>query len=56
MFQEALQFKDVIILCYSRQNTVRINGKVPPFLSWHISKIIVDSLSLVMITCVLNQP
>jgi hypothetical protein len=51
-----LQFKDVIILCYSRQNTVRISGKVPPFLSWHFFKIIVDFLSLVVITYVLNQP
>jgi hypothetical protein len=56
MFQEALQFKDLIILCYSRQNIVRRSGKVPPLLSWHISKIIMDSLSLVVTTCVLNQP
>jgi hypothetical protein len=42
MFQEALQFKDVIILCYSRQNIVEISGRMRPFLTWHISKIIVD--------------
>jgi len=28
---------------------------VPPFLTWHILKIIMDSLSLAMTTCVLNQ-
>jgi hypothetical protein len=44
MFQEALQFKDVISLCYNRYNIVRISGKVPPLLTWHIFKIIVDSL------------
>jgi hypothetical protein len=55
MFQKALQFKDVIILCYSTQNIVRISGRVPPFLTWHISKIIVYSLSLVVTACVLNQ-
>jgi hypothetical protein len=49
MFQEALQFKDVIIYCYSRQNIVRINGGVPPLLTWHIFKIIVDSLSPIVI-------
>jgi hypothetical protein len=56
MFQEALQFKDVIILCYSKQNTIKISGKVPPLFSWHISKIIMDSLFLIMNACVLNQP
>ncbi len=55
MFQEALQFKVVIILYYSRQNIVRISGRVPPLLTWHISKIIVDSLSPIVIVCVLNQ-
>jgi hypothetical protein len=28
---------------------------VPPFLTWHILKIIMDSLSLAMTTCHLNQ-
>jgi hypothetical protein len=55
MFQEALQFKDVIIFCYSRQNIVKISERVPPFFTWHISKTIVDSLSPVVIACVLNQ-
>ncbi len=55
MFQKALQFKDVIILCYSRYNTFRINGKVPPFPTWHIFNIIVDSLFPIVTACVLNQ-
>jgi hypothetical protein len=55
MFQEALEFKDAIILCYNKQNIFRINGKVPPFLTWHISKLIMDFLFHVVITCVLNQ-
>jgi hypothetical protein len=55
MFQEALQFKDVIILCYSRQNTVKISGRMLPFLTWYISKIIMDSLSPIVIACDLNQ-
>jgi hypothetical protein len=55
MFQEALQFKNVIIFCYNMQNTIRINGKVPPIFTWHISQIIVDCLFLVVNACVLNQ-
>jgi hypothetical protein len=55
MFQEALQFKDVIIFCYSRQNSFRISGRVPPLFTWHISKIIMDFLSFVVTTCVLKQ-
>jgi hypothetical protein len=50
-----LQFKDVIILCYSRQNIVRINGKVPPLLIWNILKIIVDSSFPIVTTYVVNQ-
>ncbi len=45
--------KDVIIFCYNRQNFIKISGRVLPLLTWHISKIIVDYLSLV-ITCVLR--
>jgi len=55
MFQEALQFKDIIILCYSKQNIVKKNGGVPPFLNWYNYKIIADSLFFVVIACVLNQ-
>ncbi len=55
MFQDALQFKDVIIFCYSRQNIVRISGKVPPLFTWHILKIIMGSLFQLAIACVLNQ-
>ncbi len=52
MFQETLQFKDAIIFCYNKQNTVRISGKVPPLFTWHIFKIIVDSLFHVVIAYV----
>ncbi len=55
MFDEALYFKDVIIFCYSWQNTTRISERMLPLLTWHISKIIVDSLSPIVTTCVLSQ-
>ncbi len=55
MFQDALQFKDAIILCYNRLNIVRINSKVPPSsYKWHIFQINVDCLSLVVSGCVFN--
>jgi hypothetical protein len=55
MFQEDLQIKGDIILCYNRYNTVRKCGKMLPLLTWHISKIIVDPLSPIVTICVLNQ-
>jgi hypothetical protein len=56
MFQEALHFKDVIsILCYNRQNIIKVNGKVPTLLALHIFQIIMIFFSLVVSACVLNQ-
>ncbi len=59
MFQEGLQFKDnckyVIILFYSKQNIFKINERVSPLLTWHISQIIMNLLSFVMNACVLNM-
>ncbi len=55
MFQEALQFKDVIILYYKGKNIVKISWKVQPLLTWHIFQIIMDSLFHVVNACVLTQ-
>jgi hypothetical protein len=55
MFQKTLQFKVNIILCYKKQNIVKISGRVPPFLTCDIFQIIVDFLSLVLSACALNQ-
>ncbi len=38
MFQEALQFNDVIILCYKKPNIVNISGRVSSFLIWNLKK------------------
>jgi hypothetical protein len=54
MFQKALQFKVDIILCYNKQNTIKISGRVPPFLTCDIFQIIVDFFSLVVSAWVLN--
>jgi len=55
LFQKALQFRVVIVLCYSQQTVVRVIGHVPPTLTWHIYQIIINVLSLVINACVLNQ-
>jgi hypothetical protein len=55
MFQEALQFKVVIVLCYNQQTTMRITSRVPPLLTWHIFEIIIDVLFSVVNVCVLNK-
>jgi hypothetical protein len=55
MFQQALQFKDIIIFYYNKKNTTIISERMPPFLTWHISKIVVNSLSPIVSVCVLNQ-
>jgi hypothetical protein len=55
MFQKALQFKGVIVLCYNRQNIIGISGRVPPFFTWHIFQIVRNFLSFIVNACVLNQ-
>jgi hypothetical protein len=55
MFHKALQFKNVIIICYRKQNTVKINGIVPHLFIWHIYQIIVDCIFPIMNASVLNQ-
>jgi hypothetical protein len=56
MFQEALQFRFAIVLCYNKQIVVRVTGRVLPPLTWqHIFQIIVDFLSPNIYACVLNQ-
>ncbi len=55
LFQKVLQFKDVIMHCYSKQSLMKMITRVPPPLTWHICQIFVDCFSLVVTTCVLNQ-
>jgi hypothetical protein len=56
LFQESLQYHEAIVHYYNRQtNIVRTNVYVPPLLTWHVTQIIVDVLSPIVIMCVLNQ-
>jgi len=55
LFQKALQFKAIIILCYIWQTIVWITSRVLPPLTWHISQIIIDVFSSFVNAYVLNQ-
>jgi hypothetical protein len=55
LFQEALQFRATIVLCYSQQTKMKVTSYVFPPLTWHIFQIIIDVLSLVVNVYVLNQ-
>ncbi len=50
-----MQFKESIILYFSKQNFVRMSARVPLPLTWHICHIIVDSLGPIVSACILNQ-
>ncbi len=55
MFQETLQFWEMIVLPHNKQTIVKLIGCMPPPLIWHISQIVVDCISLLMYVYVLNQ-
>jgi len=55
MFQEALLFRVAIVLCYSRQTTMKVVNQGPPPFTWHICQVIVDCLSFIVTACILNQ-
>jgi uncharacterized membrane protein len=56
LFQEPLQHHEAIVHYYNRQtNIVTTSVCVPPFLTWHVTQMIVDVLSPIVTTCVLNQ-
>jgi hypothetical protein len=55
LFQEALQYCYAIVHCYIRQIAIRINVHVLDLVTWHVAEIVVDILSIVITTYVLNQ-
>jgi hypothetical protein len=55
MFQETLKFWEIIFLPHNKQTIVKPIVHMPPPLTWHISQIIVDCISLLMYVYVLNQ-
>ncbi len=55
LFQETLEFKHTIALCYGRQQSLALQGHVPTPQVWAIAQIVANTLGLVVQQCVLNQ-
>jgi DNA-binding PucR family transcriptional regulator len=48
LFQETLEFKHVIALCYGRQQSFALQAYVPSPQVWAIAQVVVDTLKLVV--------
>ncbi len=55
LFQEAFLFCGAIVMCYNRQTTIRVSGRVPPPITWFICQTMVDYLNHIFNACVLKQ-
>jgi hypothetical protein len=55
MFEETLEFKNAIILCYGKQKFVALQQKIPKAQMWVIAKAITSTLNLVISTYVMNR-
>ncbi len=55
IFHEALQFKEILILCYNKNFFSRMNARIPPPFTWHICCIIVYSFCPIVLARILNQ-
>lgn len=54
MFKKTLKFKQIILLCYGRQNTPILKQRIMKAQMWVITKIIIQCLNPMVITGVLN--
>jgi hypothetical protein len=55
LFQEFLEFKHTIALCYGQQQSLALQGHVPSPQVWVIAQVVVDILGPMVQQCVLNQ-
>jgi hypothetical protein len=55
MFQKALQFPSTIVLCYSKQISVKVIGRMSPLVTRQFFQTIVDCFSPIVFVCVFNQ-
>jgi hypothetical protein len=44
LFQETLEYQDAINLCYGRQETQELQGRVPDAHTWAICKLIIETM------------
>ncbi len=55
MFEETLEFKEAIFLCYGQQKTIVLQQRVPKAKVWAITKAQTYVLNKVVTTCVMDQ-
>jgi hypothetical protein len=55
MFEEVLEFKEAILLCYGLQKTIVLQPKVPKVEVWAIAKAFTSILNKVITAYVMNQ-
>jgi hypothetical protein len=55
MFDETLEFKNAIILCYGRQKSIALQQRALKAQVWAIAEAITFTLNLVAYACVMNQ-
>jgi len=55
MFEETLEFKQSIIICYGKQNIATLQPRVQKAQMWAIEKVTTSCSNLVVIVCVMNQ-
>jgi hypothetical protein len=54
MFEKILEFKNAIIFRYGKQKCIVLQQIVPKAEAWAITKIIIFTLNLVVLTCAMN--
>ncbi len=55
MFNETLEFKNAIILCYDRQKFIALQQRTRKAQVWAIAEAIASTLNPVAYACVMNQ-
>lgn len=55
MFEETLEFKQFIIICYRKQNIATLQPRVQKVQMWAIEKVATSCSNLVVKICVVNQ-
>jgi len=55
MFEETLEFKNAIIICYGRHVFAALHQRVPKAQVWVIVEVITSTLNLVVFAYVMNQ-
>lgn len=55
IFQETIEFKHAIVLCYGSQQSLALQGCVPNPQVWVVAQVVANTLGLVVQQCVPNH-